>query len=79
MGIWCYAASLIAGVGFGALAESEAYGWNAVFIVTFLFGLLGAGILALMWNAPADDYARAEKVLAKIAEEREMNNESLDD
>lgn len=79
VGIWCYAASLIAGVGFGALAESEAYGWNAVFIVTFIFGLLGAGILALMWNAPADDYARAEKVLAKIAEEREMNNESLDD
>ena len=42
--------------------------WYAVFIVTFIFGILGALILAMMWNAPADGYMKAEKVLAEIKE-----------
>lgn len=67
VGIFCYAATLISGVGFGWMAGNESMGWNAVFIVTFIFGILGALILALMWNAPADGYRKADKVLAEIS------------
>ncbi len=68
VGIFCYAATLISGVGFGWMAGHGTLGWNAVFIVTFIFGILGALILAMMWNAPADGYMKAEKVLAEIKE-----------
>ncbi len=51
------------------MAGHGSLGWNAVFIVTFVFGILGALILAIMWNAPADGYRKAEKVLAKLQAE----------
>ena len=71
VGVWCYAASMVAGVGFGWLADTPGFGWNAVFITTFIFGLLGAAILLLMWKAPADGYEKAKEVIAKIKAEEE--------
>ena len=65
-GIFCYAATTISGIGFGYLADRPDMGWNAVFIVAIAFGLVGALILAAYWNAPADGYAKAEKVLREI-------------
>ena len=65
-GIFCYAATTISGIGFGFLADRPGMGWNAVFVVAILFGLLGAAILFSYWHAPADGYAKAEKVLKEI-------------
>lgn len=38
-------------------------GWNAVFVVAIVFGLLGTLILSSFWRAPADGYAKAEEIL----------------
>ena len=63
-GIFCYGATVISGIGFGWLADKPSLGWNAVFIVAILFGLAGSAILLSYWKAPADGYAKADKVLA---------------
>lgn len=68
LGIFGYIAPLISGVGFGALAEN--YGWNSVFVVSVIMGLLGCAILALIWKAPADGYARADKVIKEITSQQ---------
>ena len=68
-GIFCYAATFISGIGFGALADHPEYGWNAVFVVAIVFGFIGTAILAAFWNAPANGYVRAERVMAEIDSE----------
>ena len=65
-GIFCYGATVISGIGFGYLADKPEFGWNAVFIVAILFGILGTVILGSFWKAPADGYAKAEKELKEI-------------
>lgn len=65
-GIFCYAATIISGIGFGWLADSPNLGWTAVFVVAIIFGLIGTILLASQWNAPADGYNRAEKLLKDI-------------
>ncbi len=65
-GVFCYAATIISGIGFGFLADRPGMGWNAVFIVAIAFGLLGTLILGTCWRAPADGYAKAKEVLAKL-------------
>ena len=65
-GIFCYGATAISGIGFGWLADMPGHGWNSVFIVAILFGLIGTLILASFWKAPSDGYAKAEKVLSEI-------------
>jgi len=65
-GIFCYAATIISGIGFGYLADKPGMGWNAVFIVAIIFGVLGTVILATLWNAPSDGYEKARKVLSEI-------------
>ncbi len=69
VGVFCYAATLISGIGFGYLADRPDMGWNAVFSVALVFGVLGTLILMLMWKAPADGYRKADKVLEDIAKE----------
>lgn len=65
-GIFCYGATVISGIGFGYLADKPSLGWNAVFIVAIVFGLLGSAILLSYWKVPADGYAKADKVLAEL-------------
>lgn len=65
-GIFCYGATTISGIGFGWLADKPGLGWNAVFVVAILFGLIGAAILFSCWRLPANGYAKAEKVLEEI-------------
>lgn len=64
LGIFGYASTAISGVTFGYLAEH--FGWDSVFLVSVIIGLVGAAVVALMWKAPADGYAKAEKVMAEI-------------
>ena len=65
-GIFGYASTAISGVTFGYLAEH--FGWDSVFLVSVIIGLVGAAVVAFMWKAPADGYAKAEKVMAEITE-----------
>ena len=64
LGIFGYAATTIAGIGFGYIADR--FGWNSVFLVAVIFGLLGCLVVASIWKAPADGYEKAEKVLEEI-------------
>ncbi len=65
LGIFGYASTTISGVTFGYL--SEHYGWNSVFLVSVLIGLVGAVVIALMWKAPADGYAKADELIARAS------------
>jgi len=65
-GIFCYGATIISGIGFGYLANRPGFGWNAVFIVAIVFGLLGALILGSFWRTPSNGLERANKVLSEI-------------
>ena len=61
LGIFGYASTAISGVTFGYLADN--YGWDSVFLVAVIIGLVGAAVVALMWKAPADGYDKAEKLM----------------
>ena len=61
LGIFGYASTAISGVTFGYLAEN--YGWDSVFLVAVIIGLVGAAVVVLMWKAPADGYEKAEKLM----------------
>ena len=64
LGIFGYAASTIAGIGFGYLADN--FGWNSVFLVAVMFGILGCLVIATLWKAPADGYKKAAEVMEEI-------------
>ena len=64
LGIFGYAATTIAGIGFGYLADK--FGWNSVFLVAVIFGLIGCLVIATIWKAPADGYEKAAAVLDEI-------------
>lgn len=71
-GIFGYASTTVSGLMFGSLASS--FGWNSVFEVAIVFGIIGIILLALIWKAPANGYAKAEPLLdelrAEIAQEK---------
>ena len=64
IGIFGYASSLISGVVFGAMAESG--GWDQVFLISVIFGAVGAIAIGLMWKAPADGYEKLNKVIKEV-------------
>ncbi len=64
VGIFCYASTAVSGILFGYLADK--LGWNSVFEVAIIFGIVGVVLLAIIWKAPADGYAKAEKILAEL-------------
>jgi OPA family glycerol-3-phosphate transporter-like MFS transporter/OPA family sugar phosphate sensor protein UhpC-like MFS transporter len=66
LGIFGYAATTIAGIGFGYIADK--HGWDSVFMVAIVFGLIGSLIIATLWKAPADGYEKAGKVMEEIKE-----------
>ena len=61
IGIFGYLSSVISGVMFGSMAD--AHSWDSVFPVAILFGVAGAVLIGLMWNAPADGYEKLNKVM----------------
>ena len=46
-------------------------GWNYVYIAAIAMGVVGAILLAALWNKPADGYAKAEKLLEEVQMEYE--------
>jgi OPA family glycerol-3-phosphate transporter-like MFS transporter/OPA family sugar phosphate sensor protein UhpC-like MFS transporter len=74
MGIFAYAATVISGVVFGALADS-AGGWDAVFRVAIIMGCIGSVIIATMWKAPANGYDKANRILDEVRAEYSASHE----
>jgi OPA family glycerol-3-phosphate transporter-like MFS transporter/OPA family sugar phosphate sensor protein UhpC-like MFS transporter len=64
IGIFGYASSLISGVLFGSMADTG--GWNQVFMISVIFGVVGAVAIGLMWKAPADGYEKLNKLIKDI-------------
>jgi OPA family glycerol-3-phosphate transporter-like MFS transporter/OPA family sugar phosphate sensor protein UhpC-like MFS transporter len=67
IGILGYLSSVVSGVMFGAKAETG--GWESVFPIAIAFGIAGAVAIALMWNAPANGYAKLNKLIEEIKDE----------
>ena len=67
VGIFCYLAPIVSGVVFGNIADTK--GWDAVFLASIIFGLVGAVILGLIWKRPATGYETAEKILEEVRAE----------
>ncbi len=61
LGIFGYASTTVSGLAFGMIAKS--FGWNTVFAVAIAFGILGCLVFAIMWKAPSDGYAKADKII----------------
>lgn len=65
VGIFGYASSVVSGVIFGSMAETG--GWDSVFPVAILFGVAGALAIGLMWKAPADGYAKFDRLVRETS------------
>lgn len=61
VGIFGYASSVVSGVIFGSMAETG--GWDSVFPVAIIFGIVGAISIGLMWNAPANGYEKLDRII----------------
>lgn len=64
MGIFGYASTAVSGAAFGLLAHK--FGWNTVFLTAIIFGIIGALVIATVWKAPADGYAKAGAILNRL-------------
>ncbi|MGM9738389.1 MAG: MFS transporter [Candidatus Cryptobacteroides sp.] len=67
LGIFGYASTTVSGLVFGFLADH--YGWDSVFLVSVIIGIVGSIVIASMWNAPADGYEKAAKIMDEVREE----------
>lgn len=68
LGVFGYASTTVSGVVFGLI--SHHYGWDMVFQVSVIIGIIGSIVIACMWKAPADGYAKANEI---IQEEKQLN------
>lgn len=59
LGIFGYVSPLVSALLFGYLAD--AYGWDSVFSVAIGFGMLGVVVIATIWKAPSNGYAKLSK------------------
>lgn len=64
LGIFGYASTTVSGLGFGYLAQH--FGWNSVFLVSVIIGIIGTIVIAFMWKADADGYAKADKLIHSL-------------
>lgn len=67
LGVFGYASTTVSGLGFGYLAQH--FGWNSVFMVSVIVGVIGSVVIATMWKAKADGYEKAEEILQEIDRE----------
>jgi sugar phosphate permease len=70
-GILGYASTTVSGLMFGALADK--LGWNSVFEVAIALGVVGVILLATIWKAPANGYAKADALLEEVKQEYEAS------
>ena len=63
-GIFGYASTVVSGLLFGYIADK--FGWDSVFEVALLCGVVGMVVIASIWKVPADGYAKADPILSEI-------------
>ena len=63
-GIFGYASTTVSGLMFGYLAEH--FGWNSVFELAIVFGVIGVILFAFIWNAPSDGYSKADPIIEEV-------------
>ena len=63
-GIFGNASTTVSGLMFGYLAEH--FGWNSVFEVAIVFGVIGVVLFAFIWNAPSDGYSKADPIIEEV-------------
>ena len=63
-GIFGYASTTVSGLMFGYLTEH--FGWNSVFEVAIVFGVIGVILFAFIWNAPSDGYSKADPIIEEV-------------
>ena len=66
-GILGYASTTVSGYAFGVIADAK--GWNPVFEIAILMGLVGMVLLAMLWNKPANGYAKADRLIEEYRRE----------
>ncbi|MCH5172675.1 MAG: MFS transporter [Bacteroidales bacterium] len=71
VGIVCYLSPIVSGAIFGAIADNPELGWSGVYVASIIMGIIGAVLLAALWNKPADGYAKAEKLMEEVMAEYE--------
>lgn len=63
LGIFGYISPVVSAWIFGILADTK--GWDSVFLVAIIFGVIGSVVIAALWNIPADGYELVKKIKSK--------------
>ncbi|MBQ7623356.1 MAG: MFS transporter [Bacteroidales bacterium] len=71
VGIVAYLSPIVSGAVFGLLADSK-WGWDGVFVAAIAMGIVGTVLLLLLWNKPADGYAKADELRKEVYAEYEQ-------
>ena len=66
-GLFGYLAPIVSGVVFGVIADKS--GWDMIFLLSVIMGVIGAILLATLWKQPATAYGRLEKITAECRKE----------
>ena len=66
-GLFGYLAPIVSGVVFGVIADKS--GWDMIFLLSVIMGVIGAFLLATLWKQPATAYGRLEKITAECRKE----------
>ena len=64
------------GKAIGYLAQH--FGWNSVFMVSVIVGIVGSVVIAVMWKADADGYAKAGKIIEDIKKSIDISGQGKD-
>jgi OPA family glycerol-3-phosphate transporter-like MFS transporter/OPA family sugar phosphate sensor protein UhpC-like MFS transporter len=76
LGVFGYASTTVSGLGFGYLAQH--FGWNSVFMVSVIVGIVGSVVIAVMWKADADGYAKAGRIIEDIKKSTDISGQGKD-
>ena len=66
-GLFGYLAPIVSGVVFGVIADKS--GWDMIFLLSVIMGVIGAILLATLWKQPATAYGRLEKITEECRKE----------
>ena len=66
-GLFGYLAPIVSGVVFGMIAETS--GWDMIFLLSVIMGIVGAILLAVIWKQPATAYDKLDKIIEECKKE----------
>lgn len=75
IGFVSYLAPIISGYVFGLLADNESVGWEGVFKIMILVGIIGMFTMATLWKVKADAYGDEDSKLESVELEEVSNDD----